>query len=124
MPSLQVGRRAAGVEAVVGPAEAAGRTGDQGGDRRTEAYPVRAGELGEDLSQLDAEHPRLVCLAAALVGSSDSGVALRGLQGIRGRARSSDSLPQVRIAEAGAGDRRARHMVQLGFVAFFDSGLA
>ena len=77
MPSLQDHRRAAGLEAVVDEDEAAGRAGHQGGGGRQ--HHVRSGELVEDLFRVDVQHPRLVHLAAAVVGASDSGVALRRL---------------------------------------------
>ena len=49
------------------------------GRRRQKGDPLYARAVREDLSQLDGEHPRLVHLAAALVGPSHPGVALRGL---------------------------------------------
>ena len=42
-------------------------------------------ELGEDLFRVDAQHPALVHLAPALVGSSDPGVVRAGRQGFRCR---------------------------------------
>ena len=52
---------------------------------------VRAGELGEDLLRVDAQHPAVVHLAPALVGASDPGVVWAGRQCVRrrdgGRAR-------------------------------------
>jgi hypothetical protein len=45
-----------------------------GGARRQDE--VRAGELGENLLQLDGKHPALVRLPPALVGPPDSGLVL------------------------------------------------
>ena len=68
--------------------EAAGRAGDQGRGRRP--HHVRARQLVEDLLRVDVQHPRLVHLAAAVVGASHSGVALRRLQA---RSRSRAKIP-------------------------------
>ena len=46
--------------------------------------------------ELDAQHSRLVHLAATLVGTSHSGVALQGLRRDHGGARGADSSAQVR----------------------------
>ena len=48
---------------------------------------VRAGELGEDLLRVDAQHPALVHLAPALVGPSDPGLVRAGRRGLRRRKR-------------------------------------
>ncbi len=74
------------------------------------------GDVREDVPELDGEHPRLVHLAAALVGTSDSGVALRGLpQDHGGRARIRRS---VRIA----GRRRLTQSTDV-LDTWFSSGL-
>ena len=41
---------------------------------RRRAHPLRAGQLGEDVFPVDAQHPGLVHQPPALVGSSDPGV--------------------------------------------------
>ena len=78
MPALQGRRRAAGFDAVVREDEAAGREGHRGGG--IAAHRVHPGELDQDLLRVDVQHPRLVHLAAVVVGTSHSGVALRGLR--------------------------------------------
>ncbi len=55
--------------------EAAGRTRHRGRGKRRD--PHHSGKLARSLFQLDAQHPRLVHLAPAVVGPSNSGVALR-----------------------------------------------
>src|ERR1700736_4839774 len=62
---------------------------------------------------MDAEHPRLVHLAAVVVGTPDSGVALRGVQRDHGCARDSDGLLALRIGRHCPGDRRAGYVVLL-----------
>ena len=64
--------------------------------------------------ELDGEHPRLVHLAAALVGPSHSRMALRRLPQDHGRARRSHGLRPLRVGGDHAGDRRAGHLVLLG----------
>ena len=79
---------------------------------RSGATIVRAEELGEDLLRVDGEHPALVHLAPALVGSSDSGVVRPGRQGVRRRNRRGSGRQRARLlrragshyAGAGAGD--------------------
>ena len=44
--------------------------------RRSRAYQVHTGDVREDVPELDGEHPRLVYLAADLVGASHPGVVL------------------------------------------------
>ena len=50
---------------------------DRRGERRP--HPVHALDVREDLLRVDGQHPRLVPLAAAVVGTPHSGVALRRL---------------------------------------------
>ena len=57
---------------------------------------VRSRQLVEDLFRMDVQHPRLVHFAAALVGPSHSGVALRRLQGNHRGAR--DARRRARTA--------------------------
>ena len=59
---------------------------------------VHAGELPADLSELDEQHPRLVHLAPVVVGTSHSGVELRGTA-----RRSSSRARRRRSARSVAG---------------------
>ncbi len=70
-----------------------------GGERRDHDCP---GELQADLSELDAQHPRLVHLAAVVVGTSNSGVALLVWRNYC-RPRDSGKVHEVRRFEAEAG---------------------
>ena len=72
---LQDGRRAASLAAMVRQDSTAGRQGHRRGEEKAHD-PVHAGDVREDLPELDGEHPRLVHLAPALVGASHSRVAL------------------------------------------------
>ena len=63
-------------------------------------------------------------LAPALVGAPDPGLLLRRLRRTSGRRRGSGRLPEVRLVEDHAGDRRARHLVLLGALAVLDVRLA
>src|SRR5204863_5406958 len=72
---------------------------------------------------LDAQHPRLVHLAPALVGTPDSRLVLR----VRARdrvARDPARLRDVPLGPPHAGSRRARHLVLVGAVALLDARLA
>ena len=96
---------------------------------------------------MDGQHPALVHLAPALVGSPDSGMVWTGRQGVcrrnrgRGRRQRARLLRRTGGHHAGAGSRdgarsgetrrlhqsrrgRARHLVLLGTVAVLDAGLA
>ena len=59
----------------------AGQAGDRGGPLGR--HQRRARDLEEDLVQLAREHPALVRVAPAVVGSSDPGLVRRGRQGLR-----------------------------------------
>ena len=67
--------RADDLDAVVREHEAAGRAGARG--RARQAHRDHPRGVGEDLRALPEQHPGLVHLAPALVGSSDPGLALR-----------------------------------------------
>ena len=122
VPSLQDGGRAAGFQAVVDEDEAAGGAGHRGGGGRT--HHLRARQLVEDLFRVDVQHPRLVHFAPVVVGPSHSGVVLRRLQRRHGGARRADQMFALRLGETHAGNRRARHVVQLRAVAVLDARLA
>ncbi len=118
--ALQHRGGAAGVAAVVGEDRAAGLRGDPCGGGG--AHPVRARELDEDVLRVDDEHPRLVHLAAAVVGTPDSRLVLRRL---RRDDRGGGDAGRVRVRRgAAAGDRCSRHLVQLGAVAVQHARLA
>src|SRR5690348_8113042 len=73
---------------------------------------------------MDVQHPRLVHLAAALVGTPDSGVALLELWAVHGRARGSGKVLALRIGQNRAGSGRARYVVFKRPVAVFDARVA
>ncbi len=101
---------------------AAGRASHRGG--RAGQDPLRPRELDEDLLSLDAEHPRLVHLAPALVGPPHPGLVLRRLQrGARG-APGPCGLRAVWRERPEPGRRRARHLVLVLAVALRHPGLA
>ncbi len=78
---------------------------------------LHAGKLRQDLLRVDAEYPRLVHLAAVVVGASHSGVALRGLQDHHGRSRRAGALFALQEHEPATGSRRTRHLVFFGTAA-------
>ena len=89
-------RRADGFRAVVCEDGAAGQAGHRV-RRRTASVKLCARALREDLYQLDGEHPRLVHLPPALVGSPHPGVVLRRLRRDHRRREDADRLPEVRL---------------------------
>ena len=78
LPALQDRRGTDDLRPVVREDRPACEAGDRGREGRSDG--VRPGELDEGLHRLDGEHPGLVHLPPALVGSSDPRVVLRGLQ--------------------------------------------
>src|SRR5439155_2309487 len=80
-------------------------------------------ELDEDLLPLDGQHPSLVHLAPALVGSPDPRLVLRPLRRGPRLPHGPLDLPELWRARA-PGSRRARHVVFLGPVAILDYGMA
>ena len=78
LPALQDAGRAADLHAVVRQDQAARRARHQGGRRGP--HPVHARELDQDLLRVDAQHPRLVHLAPALVGPPHPGLVLPRLR--------------------------------------------
>ena len=91
------------------------RRQDHGAARDRRGAPrrdqLRAEELGEDLLRVDGQHPALVHLAPALVGSPDSGVVWTGRQGVCRRNRGRSGRQRARLLRragshhAGAGPR-------------------
>ena len=79
LPALRDGCRAAAVHAVVRENQAACRAGDRRRGRR-DAREFVPRELVEHLLRMDAQHPRLVHFAPALVGPSHSCLVLRRLR--------------------------------------------
>ena len=110
-------------DAMVREDEAAGRARDR--RRRARRDRDHSRESARRLFRVDAQHPRLVHLAAALVGTPDSRLALRRLQGNHRRAarRRRNARTAARRSLI-ARYRRARDLVQLRAVAVFDAGLA
>src|SRR5260221_5110922 len=73
---------------------------------------------------MDGEDPRLVHLAAALVGPSDPGLALPRLRPYHRGAGDALRLLRLRPQRAPPGPRRARHLVLVGALAVLDPRLA
>ena len=122
LPALRHDRGAAAVAPVVREDGAPGRARPRRGGGR--AHPLRARELDQDLLRMDAQHPRLVHLAPALVGPSHPGLDLREVRGADGGARGARRLPEVRRHGARPGDGRARHLVLLRPLPVLHAGLA
>ncbi len=99
-------------------------TGDPRG--RGRPHPVRAGELGQDVFRVDAQHQGLVHQPPALVGPPHPGLVRPGRRRLRGPQRSRRARTPWRarghVARAGRG--RARHLVFVGVVAILDARLA
>src|SRR5215472_11735679 len=86
--------RADAVGAVV-PADARdGRPRDQGGEGRR--HDLLSEVVGEDVLQLARKYSRLVYLAAAVVGSSDSGLPMRTLRPSDRRGGAALAMPRMR----------------------------
>ena len=103
---------------VAAPGEDGHRRRRQG---RHEAHPLH---VGRDLLRMDGQHPRLVHLAADLVGSPHPPVDLRGLPGGDRADRRPDGVPRLQGQAVEAGRGRIGYVVQLGPVALHDAGLA
>ena len=61
------------------------------------AHPLHAGDVCEDLSELDGEHPRLVHFAATVVGASHSRMALQCVSQDDGGAAGSDARARIAV---------------------------
>ncbi len=121
---LRHGGRAASFRPVVRPHEAAGRAGARRLARRPR--PLPPGTLHEGLRALAREHPRLVHLAAALVGPPHPRLVLSGrrLRVRHGRrARGAAPLPRLRRS-ARPGPGRPRHLVLFLALALHHARLA
>ncbi len=103
LPALRDGRRADAVDAVVREDGAAGQAGHRGGGAGEDQ--VRPRELVEDLLPLDEQHPRLVHLAAALVGAPHPGLVLRQVRRDDRRPHHAHRLRQVRRRASTASSR-------------------
>ena len=102
---------------------AAGRGGRAGRRGRHDHPAARA--LGRRLPQLAAQHPRLVHLPAALVGPPHPGLELQRLRPRhRRQVETPDDCPGLRLRRAGAGPRRAGHLVLQLAVDLLAAGLA
>ena len=97
--SLPDGGGALALPAVVREDAAPGRAGHPGGGDGADPDHPRA--MGEDLLRVDAEHPRLVHLAADLVGAPDSGLVLRPLRRDDRLAHDAAGLPALRRRRCG-----------------------
>ncbi len=80
--SLRRGDRAVADRPMVCRRQDARAARDRGGARRRDRY--RAQDLGEDVLQLDGEHPALVRVAPAVVGASDPGMVRARRYAVRG----------------------------------------
>ena len=71
-----------------------GQEADRGGEVRRDRD--RSQDVGEDLLQLDGEHPAVVCQPPAVVGAPDPGMVRAGWRDFRGlfarRSGEIDSL--------------------------------
>ena len=119
---VQDNRRTVAVDPVVRPDRAARPRGDPGG--RGGRHTVRPVQLGENLLRMDVQHPRLVHIPPALVGSSHPGLVLRGLRRSHGCAHGSDHLPELWIWQTEAGRGCSRYVVQFGPLALLNNGMA
>src|SRR5690606_35315502 len=117
-------RGAAAVVAVVRADAAARGAGARRIPRGQGALHARA--LDEGLRGLAREHPGLVHLAPALVGSPHPGVVLPRGSVWRDdrRAGGPDALPALRLRRDRTGSGRAGHLVLLVAVAVLDARLA
>ena len=70
--------RASPIDSMVRENPASSRPRNRGG--RTRRNQVRSRKLHQDVLRVDAQYPRLVHLAATVVGTSHSGMALQGLR--------------------------------------------
>ncbi len=113
--------RAAAFDAVVHQDQAAGRARDRGRGKRRDHH--RSRELQDDLSELDAQHSRLVHLAAVVVGTPHSGVALQVRRNYC-RPRGAGEMYEMRRFGTEAGHRCARYLVFFRAAAVHHSGLA
>ena len=122
--ALRDGRRADAVDAVVREDGAARQAGHRGGGAGQDQ--VRARELVEDVLPLDAQHPRLVHLAAALVGPPHPrrGTARSAARSTVARTTPRRLRASAAPARAEAGRGRARHLVLVVAVAVLDARLA
>src|SRR5437667_12652900 len=100
--------------------EAARRARDAG--IRGGRVPYRAGALERDVRELDEQHPGLEHLAAAVVGTPDSGLHLRERAPVGGPRRPGEVSEMRRRRRAGC--RRARHLVLVLALALRDVRLA
>ena len=92
--ALRDDRRADAVDAVVREDGAARQAGHRGGGAGEDQ--VRPRGVDEDVLPLDAQHPRLVHLAAAVVGAPHPGVDLRQVQRDHGGADHPGGVREVR----------------------------
>src|SRR5271156_3891876 len=92
---------------VVLPDEGFGGAGDCGGEElcagQGKYHPHYSGQSANGIFELDGKHSRLDDFAAALVGTSNTGLVLQGTWARDGGAARSGRLPDVRVREFGAG---------------------
>ena len=121
LPALRHRHRAVPVGAVVREDPAPGRSRDPRGRGRVGALRPRV--VVEDLLRVDAQHPRLVHLAPALVGPSDPGIHVPERPRDR-RRRGPGGLPDLRPLSARPGPGRARYLVFVAALAVLRLRLA
>ncbi len=124
---LQDRRRAAPFHAMVRQDSAARGQGDRGSEAGRgwqQGDPHHPRTIRKGLPRLDGQHPRLVHLAAAVVGPSHSRLALRGLPQDHRGARRSHRMRPLRLGQDHAGDRCSGHVVLVGPAAGFGIRLA
>ena len=119
--SLRGADRAADHAPVVGEDEAAGGAGRRRDPRRTGDVHSRAAERGR--ARLARQHPRLVHLAADLVGAPDPCVVLPR-RAHDGRREHAGCVRGVRLDRDPPGRGRPRHVVLVSALAVRDARLA
>src|SRR5260370_42710336 len=102
--------------------EAAGRTRNR--RRGARGHPDHPRKLARGVFPVDAKYPRLDVVAAALVGTPDSGMALRELQRDYRCARGAREVSEGRLDKPGAGPGGVGHVVPRGALAFCDARVA
>ncbi len=97
---------------------------DRAGRGEERRHHLHAGKLQDHIPELDGEHPRLVHLAPALVGTPHPSLALRRLQRNHRRARRANQVHEVRLIASRTRHRRARYLVLVRAAAGVSDGMA
>src|SRR5882724_8991104 len=122
MRSLQERGGTAALNAVVRKDREAGASRDRGGGAWLHQH--HPGELQDHLPELDARPVRLVHLTAALVGASDSRVALQRLRASHGLAGDAGEVCALWEEQHRPGSGRSGYVVFVGIAAVHGFWLA